>query len=393
MLATSLSVAVQIMGLGVLQLAYMLRQGGWLCLVLMLVCAVGANYTGKLLVRCCYDEAGHRVHSSYREIGFAAFGGAGRACARTFENMTLFGVSALFLILAGKFLEELIGLFETRVWIAFAAAAVSIPVAAFRSISELNFISFIGVATVVSVVVAVVVEALMAGFGDPDRHVRTDVVVPAGLFPAFSAMALAFGCHAGLPTVEKSMRECRRFPLSFDLAFLLVLMAYLPVAVIGYAIYGDQVYSPILCSLPRTNWVQYVSKAFVAIHVILTYPVLMTLFVGELEAGLGLEPGVSAYLPKRTCLRLACVAATLGVAVFVPYFSDMMSLIGAICVVMTTFIMPAVFFIKLRAVGFAQQLLPVLVAVGGSIGGTVGAVQAAAELLHKVSTGADPNDG
>ena len=34
------------------------------------------------------------------------------------------------------------------------------------------------------------------------------------------------------------------------------MLLYLPVAVIGYAIYGNGVYSPILCSLPRENWVQ-----------------------------------------------------------------------------------------------------------------------------------------
>merc|ERR1712217_330522 len=121
-----MNIAVQIMGLGVLQLAYMLRQGGWSCLVLMIGCASAANFTGKLLVQCCYNQDQLRVYQSYSEIGEAAFGKLGRMLTNLFENATLFGVSALFLILAGKFLEELLeGSFDTRTWIVISGATVS----------------------------------------------------------------------------------------------------------------------------------------------------------------------------------------------------------------------------------------------------------------------------
>merc|ERR1712216_1036936 len=93
-------------GLGILQLAYMLRQGGWVCLVLIVGCALATCYTGKLLIRCCYNEEGIRVNRCYADVGYAAFGNVGKACAQAFENSTLFGVSTLFLILGGKFLEE-----------------------------------------------------------------------------------------------------------------------------------------------------------------------------------------------------------------------------------------------------------------------------------------------
>merc|ERR1712241_1009969 len=102
-------------------------------------------------------------------------------------------------------------------------------------------------------------------------------------------MALAFGCHAGLPAVENSMRESTKFPASFNLAYLVVLLMYIPVAAIGYAIYGDQVYSPILCSLPHDNAVQVIAKALMTAHVLLAYPVLIMLFIEKVEVAIALK--------------------------------------------------------------------------------------------------------
>mmetsp|Transcript_33465 Transcript_33465/g.53301 ORF Transcript_33465/g.53301 Transcript_33465/m.53301 type:complete len:417 (+) Transcript_33465:54-1304(+) len=392
-LASAMAVVCQMAGMGILQLAYMLRQGGWICLVLIVGCALATNYTGKLLIRCCYDQ-GSRVHATYAEIGMSAFGAGGKACTQVFENATLFGVSTLFLILGGKFLEEILpNTLDTRMWIVVGGAVAAIPVLVFRTIGELKVVAFLGVAAVGAVVAAVVVEAFGA-ISDEARHSKpTDIILPGGLIPAFSAMALAFAAHAGLPHVESSMRDRAKFAKSFNIAYLLVMVLYLPVAVIGYAVYGNGVYSPILCSLPRDNWVQVAAKILVTLHVFLTYPVLMTLFLTEFEKSIQLQPGSFAYLPKRTALRGLLVAMTVLVAVFVPYFDSMMSLVGAVCVVMTTFVLPAAFFLKLRARTLRERVLPVVVAAIGLVGGSIGAVQAMQDLIQKVSSGADPNAG
>jgi len=347
------------------------------------------NYTGKLLIRCCYD-GGVRVYTSYSAIGEAAFGAAGKSCVRVFENATLFGVSTLFLILGGQFLGKIwVGVLTTRMWVVVAGVFVAMPVLVFRTIGELKIVSFVGVAAVGAVVAAVVVQALSAGFDGSHTHSHTDVFVPEGLLPAFSAMALAFAAHAGLPTIEASMREPKKFAKSFNLAYLMVMILYLPVAVVGYAIFGDSVVSPILDSLPN-NWVQLASKVAITVHVLLTYPVLMTLLLTELEGSIGLRPKVFAYLPKRTGFRAILVSMTVLVAAFVPYFDTMMSLIGAVCVIMTVFIMPAAFYLKLRARTVRERIIPVLVALIGLTGACAGAVQATMDLAHKLAGESSP---
>merc|ERR1712118_56863 len=116
----------------------------------------------------------------------------------------------------------------------------------------------------------------------------------------------------------------------------------------------------------------------------MTYPVLMTLLLTEVEGAIGLQPQVYAYLPKRTAFRAVMVAITVAVAAFVPYFSIMMDLIGAACVIMTVFVLPTAFYIKLKVRSVLHAIVPVLICALGLVGGCAGAMQATTELIQKV---------
>ena len=419
---TSMNVVVQVMGIGITSLSFMLKQGGWSCLVLMIGCAVAANYSGKLLIACCYDEGGVRVNESYGDIGFAAFGKCGRFTTRLFENITFFGISALFLILAGDFLSELPVEMNPRIWTLASAAIVCVPVLLFPNIAELRFVSVIGVAAVIVVAFAVLFLAGLANNNDDSggghagntttfansggmmtssrwSH-STDVIIPLGFLSSFSSMTLAFGCHAGLPAVEQSMKNPKRFGTMFNIAFAIVLSLYIPVAIVGYAKYGDEVQSPILLSLPSGSWVQVLAKGMLCTHVLLAYPILMMFFVREIEHWLNVNRAASSsvtrYVLKRTGIRVISIVLNVTVAILAPYFSDMMGLIGALGSVMTTFVLPCLFFLKLKTMsGSSSQkcgawILPLCVGVVGTIGGAVGALEATISLVQKIAARGNP---
>ena len=73
------------------------------------------------------------------------------------------------------------------------------------------------------------------------------------------------------------------------------------------------------------------------------------------------------YFTKRTGLRAVAIVLNVAVAIFASYFSDMTGLIGALGSVMTTFVLPALFYVKLRttgpAGGHAKWVLPIVVGV------------------------------
>lgn len=383
---TATTCLCQMAGVGILGLPVMLAQGGWMCIVLVVLCAATTNYTGKLIIRCCYDAEGQRVRTSYSEIGYAAFGCCGRSTARVFELATLFGVSALFLILAGTFTHDLVSKFGKRPSILVGSGVLGVPLLVLRTVSELKIMTLLGVLAVAVVVVAVVVESSI-DFLSPDyKPVTHDLFLPLGFPEAFSTMTLAFSCHAGLPVVEKVMAKPSSFDLSFNIAYVFLVLLYLPVAFLGYLVYGADVKSPILESLPP-NWSITFAMALIIVHVLFTYVILMILVAAELESMLGIEKSVQNYIAKRTGVRFATMVLATGVALFVPYFEDMMSLIGAVGTVATTFVMPTLFYIKLKVKSPFENIVPMLVATLGLVAGAIGAYQALDTMIKKIRSG------
>jgi amino acid permease len=407
--STALMVLCQMAGVGILQVPYMLKQGGWVMLGFIFVCGCLSNYTGKLLIAALYSdgdsEAGTgrvRVGKSYSDVAARAFGKTGRLALMMFERATLLGVSCLFLVLAGKFVFELVSEIpffagvSSRAWSSILGLVLAIPLLVCETIGELKLVPLLGVAATCSVVIAVIVTALVVGVGS-EGAVEHSLVESAGIAPAFSALSLSLACHAGLPAVEEQMRRPEDFPKAFNLAYAVLLLGlYIPLAIVGYGVYGNGVYSPILCSLPRTGAVQISAKVLVTAHTMLTYPVLMSLFFADLECKW--DPK-SYTKTKRALLRGAAVGFTVLVAVFVPYFDSLMSFVGALCVVATVFVFPPACHVKIawtegRREGqskFFDFALPLLVAVLGSCGGMFGVLQSLMDLVQKVSDGTDPN--
>ena len=175
-------------------------------MVVAAFCATASNYTLKLLVRCCYDGEGKRVHSCYADIAEAAFGRRGRLVTQLFETASLFGVSTLFLILAGKFLEEIFEGVEyldlsTRNWIVVCSAVLALPLILLSTVREMRLVAIMGVVVVVVVVVTTISVSLSTnGNGSSSNNDdRGDhaLVLAQGLPQAFAAMTLAFSAHAG----------------------------------------------------------------------------------------------------------------------------------------------------------------------------------------------------
>jgi len=419
--STSLMILCQMAGVGILQVPYMLKQGGWVMLGFIFVCGCLSNYTGKLLIAALYSDPGDEEHAtsatgtarvrvcnSYSDVAARAFGNKGRLALMTFERSTLLGVSCLFLVLSGKFLFELVsegqeilffGGFSSRVWTLIVAVLLAIPLLIFETIGELKLVPLLGVAATCCVVIAVIVTALVVGIDSRYATVEHSLLEPAGIAPAFSALSLSLACHAGLPAVEQQMRQPQDFGKAFDLAYAFLLLGlYIPLALVGYTVYGNSVYSPILCSLPRTGAVQILAKVLVTAHTMLAYPVLMSLFFADLESK---WERVSYTNVKRAILRGSVVGFTLLVAVFVPYFDSLMSFVGALCVVATVFVFPTACHAKIAwdeerpgaRSRFFDFILPLAVAVLGGAGGMFGVVQSLMQLVSKVSAGADPNSG
>ncbi|KAK3272425.1 hypothetical protein CYMTET_19279 [Cymbomonas tetramitiformis] len=405
------------LGTGILQLPYTLRQGGWLACALIVVVAFMATYTGKVLILCLYSrptsegtaelllERGGDTPKpfegsdenrmvSYAELGYEAFGRAGEVTTQIVHKANQVGVSALFLILAAGFMEELMGKLPTSTYVLICGAIVS-PVVMFSpNYKEMAFLSFLGVSASMCVVVVVVVIGSMQHIQGEieDRH--HDLFLSKTFASSFAAITLSFGGHANFPTVEADMPDRRKFGTTVSATFATLASIYVPVAVVGYYVYGDEVESPVLDSLPASGIFPRLTKIWITFHVLSSYPILLLDTAIELQVLLKLpkkEESPRLELVLRYLLRFGLVAVTVTFAYFIPFFADVMSLVGATCVAGTVFLMPCAFNLKLRwhNMSKAEVLLNVVIFMAGSIGGVIAAKQAFSSLVDKVRNGDD----
>ena len=457
--AALFSILCTMAGTGILQLPLTLKQGGWVCLSLIIVVALMTNTTGKWLIKCLYERGtsnGKQLLlqpsarlNDYPSIGDAAYGFTGKCLVQIFHKLTLIGVTTIFLILSAKFLMEGIGgsgegfisdlgtandasLWQTR-WTLITAVIVAIPVTLIPNMSEMHALAAFGLFCTLLCVIEIVVFAILFkplkqetvnkyNLPTPEyfnsTHLNGETVSHSYFnireFPtSFAAITLSFGGHAVFPSIEKHMQDPNlNFNKTFNTSYVLLLIVYLIAAIFGYLTFGDITYSPILCNFPRDTStalgaITATTKLMIAFHVMSAYPILMNVVCTELEQTLEIENDNETNNNNnnnnngkndckktfaRFCLRLSLVGLTSFIAIMVPYFPDVMSLVGAMCLTMIVFILPVIFSFKLRGqnMTFLEKFWGICIVCCGSVGGFIGTIQAFQSIALKLASSAPP---
>lgn len=219
---------------------------------------------------------------------------------------------------------------------------MAIPLVLMKSLKEVALTSTLGaLATLVLVVVAI--RGSILDFHNPIyADVRHSVVVFSHLLTAVGTISMYFGGNAVYIHVEESMR----YPKSWNRVVAAVLpscsVIYLATAIFGYIAYGDRAESPILNNLPKDIFTE-VGTIVIIIHVIFTAPIPLTSFALEtvrLADITVVRRGNVIERVYRTILRSAIIGACGCIACTVPYFGDLLSLLGALSNCTLIFVLP-----------------------------------------------------
>lgn len=158
---------------------------------------------------------------------------------------------------------------------------------------------------------------------------------------------------------------------------------YFLTAVPGYYVYGDLTKSPIYENIPDGPS-KIASTIIITIHVLMAAPILMTSFALDLEKMFGISSFNHSRIVEhalRFALRMGMVVLVAVIAIYVPFFGDFMSLLGAFSNCTLILIFPIIFYLKLT--GFRNKhwfelivcFLGVVLGIVGLVFGTISAVQ------------------
>ncbi|KAF9366138.1 hypothetical protein BGX34_005901 [Mortierella sp. NVP85] len=383
-------------GAGTLGLPAALRDAGWIGLLILLLACAMAIYANQKLIKCLYYDGRTRLRE-YPDVAHAAFGLPGRILVAFFYNSIALGGPVLYLILTGTNVHDLASSVGSDItlkqWIIIFAAIMTVPIILTKTMREVAFLSIFGALSTAVVVVIVMIAAILdskniglvtktSGVVEAIHH---DVAIARHLPLALATFSFSYGGNVIFPHVEESMQHKRAWNKIILWGILTVTVLYLMCSTSGYAVYGDIVKSPIYQNLPG-GAIRTISTIIITLHVLLAIPLFLTTFNLQIETALKLE---SRGLNKKTEFLIRAVTRTLSmvlvatIALFFPYFGQMMSLLGALSDGMLTFVFPVVFYLKLYGIKKVNKLELAAIAfiiVIGIAGAAIGTVDAVKEL-------------
>ncbi|KAJ6759256.1 hypothetical protein OIU74_025848 [Salix koriyanagi] len=337
-------------GIGILSIPYALSAGGWLSLILLILIAVAAYCTG-ILMRRCMDR--NPNVTGYSDIASHAFGRKGKLVASLFTYLELYFVATGLLISEGDNLHKLFPNFALKLGrlsidgrhsFVILAGFLILPTMWLSNLDVMSYVSACGVLSSLVVVVCVLCVGVTKGVG---FHGKGSLINLQGVPTALSLYTFCYGAHAMFPSIYSSMRKEKpvfQGEVMF-ISFVMCTITNLSMAVLGYLIYGQNVQSLVTLNLPTKKL-----SSKIAIYTILAGPIA--------KYALTITPvanAIESVLPDRyqdskligILIRMSLLISTAVMAIVFPSFQSVISLCGAVLIVVVSFLLPCACYLKI----------------------------------------------
>ncbi|KAI8582582.1 hypothetical protein K450DRAFT_227824 [Umbelopsis ramanniana AG] len=381
------NVVCVVAGTGTLGLPRALALGGWLGLLILGLAWGMAIYGGIVLIRCLYYKPGQRLHD-YKQVATHALGWVGYWVTAILHILNVFGCPTLYLVLAGQNMNEMLkytnGALTSATWTIIFGCVLLIPMVTLKTMKEITIVSALGaLCTAIAVFVVAIVAPMDAkAHPDPVKYAH-DAVIWTGFPSALSTIAFSYGGINTYPHVEHAMAKPWQWNYAVATGLSTCSVLYFLTAVPGYWAYGIATQSPIYASLPEGTG-KLVAMIVMTIHVVVAVPIYTTTFSLETQEWLRTEErfGPFGAWAARAAIRTLIMVIVVILAVYIPYFGDFMSLIGALTNCGLVFLLPVLCYLRLTGwrnkpiYELAWCALIVLLGVVGMIFGTIDAVKA-----------------
>ena len=328
---------------------------------------------------------------SFPDIARVAFGQCGTIILSFVLYFELFSCLCIFFVTLGDHLHTLFPMVSVTKHMIYVSFGLAVPTALLRTPKLLSYLSAVGTAATACVVSAVAGSAIYNGdISDSIAQSRgIDVTEHPthmnwstnGLPIAFGLIAYTFSGHAIIPSIYSSMKRPQDYEKMIGFTFMCVTVCCLIVAVSGYWMFGSMVDDQITLSLERSSGDGNILMK------ILTWLMILTAFskftLTAFPLALGLEEIFAPIVPNdnvmefvSSMIKLVLIGASLAVAIFVPSFSMLCSLVGLICTMIVSVIFPAAAHLKMfgphlslwdKMLDWSFVILGTLMAVLGTI--------------------------
>ncbi|CAH2066777.1 unnamed protein product [Thlaspi arvense] len=216
--------------------------------------------------------------------------------------------------------------------------------------------------------------------------VRGDTTA-AMIFDAFNGIgtiAFAFAGHSVVLEIQATIPSTPEIPSKKPMwkgvvvAYLIVIVCYLCVAISGFWAFGDLVEDDVLISLERPAWLIAAANFMVFIHVIGSYQVFAMSVFDTIESYLVKNLKFTPSTTLRLVARSSYVALICLVAVCIPFFGGLLGFFGGLVFSSTSYFLPCIIWLIMKRpkpwsmhwfFSWIAIIIGVLIAIFAPIGG------------------------
>jgi amino acid permease len=188
-------------------------------------------------------------------------------------------------------------------------------------------------------------------------------------------LCFSYGGNYVYPEIYHEMTNKKQFTRVLAVSIAIISTLYLATGIAGYSTYGNQAVSPIFINLPN-GLLKKSSVVIITSHVLFACPMLFQTICLDLERAYKAKT-----LMQQNTLRFLVVLFAGSISASLPFFSDLMALIGAVSNTMLIFILPVLFNFYLGKTNTTTTyILGLLIMLTGLVGGTLGTYDAVKAL-------------
>ncbi|CAD6196539.1 unnamed protein product [Caenorhabditis auriculariae] len=357
MIVTALFIVGENAGGGLIALpGAVLSTGAPLGIVLIIVAAIICAYTGILLsenwviLQRIFPEYRDHCRKPYPSMGLRAGGPRFGHFVSTILQVTSFGAAVVFLLLASKNFETMLHAnFNTHISFCYMILIVGLLVFPMTLPKSPKDFWQAVVAAMITTLIAVVLIIIgsVDDFSTCYPHAHYPEMNWQRLFMSFGTIMFAYGGHGAFPTIQHDMRKPHQFTKSLIIAYIAIVLLYMPVSMVGYYVYGSSLTDSIIPSIQNIP-IQTIISLLITLHVALALTILFNPLNQEVEEWLNIP---HEFLREKASIKSRSHdGGYFFVAESVPNFGVLLDLVGGSTITLMALVLPVIFNLCLTTI-------------------------------------------
>ena len=380
----SINLQSMILGTSMLSIPYCVRISGIWSIPLILLIGIATAFTSNILYDCQYEESSSRpgvqkrVRTSFVAMCKDCWNKVGQYIMELLVYLSLIRNVVVFILLT-DLLSDILASFgvagyDTK-YLSVAWMFLTLPLMFITRVSILAWVSFIGLIMYLGALGAVLVVCVLSYKSWDFSSIPFNFDVH-GVGISIGIIVNSYAVHMNMPALESSLKVPEVYKRTSNLSFIANIVCKITFGLFGYLAYGSNTAQEITYNIQVYHPLPLLMKATIMFFSYFTIPLQSFVVFELIDEKFGphfplFKPGGFMWLLLS---RLLVMTACLMIAVLIPEFGLVVSLVGSVRGSMIALILPALLHAGLnkQRISRSMRILCYTIAVLGTIGGCLG---------------------